>query len=357
MLSKYVTKIVNPHQWAFAYTCSPMKPKVSFLIPFYNPGDRIFECIESVLSQEGPEFEVVLVDNGSNDGTFDSVAARYRVHHRIRLAHEPQLGIAHALNTGLKWCSGAYIARMDADDICLPGRLERQVAHLDSNPSVGLVSGIVRHQGQEESEGMSYYVEQINKLLKSEDIRKYRFIDSPFAHPSVMFRKELIDQFGGYNTSGVPEDYELWLRWIESGVKMEKINEEVLLWNDLPTRLSRNHPNYSRDSFESARIPYLQRWLRSYVRPDKPIFIWGGGKLSRQKAKMLEEAGTRIHGFIDVVDKGLVDGKPVIHYTNIPPPGSIFILSSVSNRGKYQEIRDHLISKGHAEELDFIISS
>ncbi len=334
-----------------------MKPQVSFLIPFYNPGNRIFDCIESVLSQEGPEFEVVLVDNGSNDGTFDMVASKYRIHHRIRLAHEPQIGVAHALNTGLKWCSGQYIARMDADDICLPGRMVKQAGHLDSNPSVGLVSGLVQHKGGDTSEGMAFYVEQINKLIKSEDIRNFRFIDSPFAHPSVMFRKELIHLYGGYSTDGVPEDYELWLRWMESGVTMEKINEDVINWNDLPTRLSRNHPNYSRESFESARIPYLNRWLRGNVRPDKPIFIWGGGKFSRQKARMLEQAGSRIRGFIDVVDKGVVDGKPVIHFTRIPPPGSIFILSSVSNRGKYQEIREHLTSNGHVEEIDFILSS
>jgi glycosyltransferase involved in cell wall biosynthesis len=356
-LSKYVTNIVNPHQWAFAYTCGTMKPIVSFLIPFYNPGNRIFDCIESVLSQEGPEFEVVLVDNGSDDGTYDLVASRYRIHHRIRLAHEPQMGIAHALNTGLKWCSGKYIARMDADDICLPGRMEKQVAHLESNPNVGLVSGLVRHQGDSASEGMAFYVEQINKLIKPDDIRNFRFIDSPFAHPSVMYKKELIDLYGGYNSNGLPEDYELWLRWIEAGVAMEKINEEVLLWNDLTTRLSRNHPNYSREAFETARIPYLQRWLRGNVRPDKPIFIWGGGKFSRQKAKLLEQAGVRIHGFIDVVDKGVVDGKPVIHFSRIPSPASIFILSSVSNRGKYQEIRDHLTSQGHTEGLDFILSS
>jgi glycosyltransferase involved in cell wall biosynthesis len=357
MLSEYIAKIVNPFQWAFDYTCGTMKPLVSFLIPFYNPGKQIFDCIDSVLSQEGPEFEIVLVDNGSDDGTFDAVASRYRIHHRIRLAHEPQKGIAHALNTGLKWCSGQYIARMDADDICLPGRMYKQANFLEANPSVGLVSGLVRHQGDNETEGMSFYVEQINKLLKAEDIRKFRFIDSPFAHPSVMFRKELIDLFGGYDTTGIPEDYELWLRWMESGVVMEKINEDVISWNDLPSRLSRNHPNYSRESFESARIPYLQRWLRSHVRPDKPIFIWGGGKFSRQKTKLLELGGVRIHGFIDVIEKGVIDGKPVIHYTRIPPPGSIFILSSVSNRGKFQEIRDHLLAKGHTEELDFILSS
>ncbi|MFM7901190.1 MAG: glycosyltransferase family 2 protein, partial [Bacteroidota bacterium] len=138
-----------------------MKPQVSFLIPFYNPGNHIFDCIESVLSQSGPEFEVVLVDNGSNDGTYDLVASKYRIHHRIRLAHEPNIGIAHALNTGLKWCSGQYIARMDADDICLPGRMEKQAAYLDANPSVGLVAGMVRHQGDESNEGMAYYVEQI----------------------------------------------------------------------------------------------------------------------------------------------------------------------------------------------------
>lgn len=334
-----------------------MPTKVSFLIPFFNPGAHIFECVESVLAQEGPDFEVVLVDNGSDDGSFESVGRRYRLHHRIRLAHEPQRGIAYALNTGLKWCSGEYVARMDADDICMPGRLAQQAALLDAEPSIGLVSGLVQHFGVDKSEGMAYYVNQINQWTSTEDIRKNRFIESPLAHPSVMFRKLLIDQYGGYRTDAVPEDYELWLRWMDAGVQMKKVPHEVLQWHDRFDRLSRTHPHYSREAFEAVRVPYLVKWIRAHVRPDKPIFIWGGGKYSIEKAQMLESKGIRIHGFIDVSDKSMVDKKPVIHYSKIPPAGLIFILSSVSNRGKFNEIRSHLIQNGHQEEVDFLIAS
>jgi glycosyltransferase involved in cell wall biosynthesis len=334
-----------------------MSVKVSFLIPFYNPGDRIIDCIESVLSQQGPEFEVILVDNGSDDGSFEEVGRRYRLHHRIRVAHEPRRGIAFALNTGLKWCAGAYIARMDADDICMPGRMEAQATLLDDDPSIGLVSGLVHHIGSEETEGMAHYVAQINQWVTAEDIRKNRFVESPVAHPSVMFRKDLIAQYGSYSTDAVPEDYELWLRWLDAGVQMQKVEIPVLEWHDLPERLSRNHEHYAREGFEQVRVQYLSRWLRKNVRPDKPIFIWGGGKYSVQKAKMLEQLGIRVHGFIDVTDKTIVADKPVIHYSKIPPPGLIFILSAVSNRGKFEEIRNHLLSLGHHEELDFLLAS
>ncbi|MEY3344128.1 MAG: hypothetical protein RL090_1812 [Bacteroidota bacterium] len=335
----------------------PVMPKVSFLVPFLNPGDALFRCIDSMLSQEGPLFEIVLVDNGSTDGTYEQVSERYRIHHLIRLAHEPQPGIAHALNTGLKYCSGTYIARMDADDVCLPGRIALQSQLLDDEPEIGLVSGLVQHQGPTTNEGMAYYVETINSITEQDAIRKHRFVESPLAHPSVMFRKSLIDQFGNYSTNAVPEDYELWLRWMNAGVKMKKVNQQVIVWNDSPERLSRTHANYSREAFEEVRVHYLTRWLRAHVRPDKPVFIWGGGKYSKRKCELLESNGIRIHGFIDVVEKAGPTNKPTIHYTKIPPAGTMFILSSVSNRGKHEEIRSHLLALAYSEEVDFIVSS
>jgi glycosyltransferase involved in cell wall biosynthesis len=348
---------VKPLQRHVFIILVPMMPKVSFLVPFLNPGDALFRCIDSMLSQEGPLFEIVLVDNGSTDGTYEQVSERYRIHHLIRLAHEPQPGIAHALNTGLKYCSGTYIARMDADDVCLPGRIALQSQLLDDEPEIGLVSGLVQHQGPTTNEGMAYYVETINSITEQDAIRKHRFVESPLAHPSVMFRKSLIDQFGNYSTNAVPEDYELWLRWMDAGVKMKKVNQQVIVWNDSPERLSRTHANYSREAFEEVRVHYLTRWLRAHVRPDKPVFIWGGGKYSKRKCELLESNGIRIHGFIDVVEKAGPTNKPTIHYTKIPPAGTMFILSSVSNRGKHEEIRSHLLALGYSEEVDFIVSS
>lgn len=334
-----------------------METKISFLVPFLNPGNALFDCIDSMLSQEGPSFEIVLVDNGSTDGTYEQVAERYRIHHLIRLAHEPRPGIAHALNTGLKFCSGAYIARMDADDQCLPGRLSAQAKILDEEPTVGLVSGLVRYQGPDTNEGMAFYVDMINSVRSADAIRKHRFVESPFAHPSVMYRRSLIEQYGGYETEAIPEDYELWLRWLEAGVPMKKVDEEVIVWNDRSDRLSRTHENYGREAFEAVRVKYLTKWLRAHVRPDKPIFIWGGGKYSKRKCELLESNGIRIHGFIDVVEKSGQSTKPTIHYTKIPPAGTLFILSSVSNRGKHEEIRAHLLGLGYQEERDFILSA
>lgn len=334
-----------------------METKVSFLVPFLNPGNDLFDCIDSMLAQEGPTFEIVLVDNGSTDGTYERLSERYRIHHLIRLAHEPKQGIAHALNTGLKFCSGIYIARLDADDLCLPGRIAAQSKILDDDPSTGLVSGLVRHQGPDTNEGMAFYVNTINSIISEDHIRQHRFVESPFAHPSVMFRRSLIDQHGVYSTDAIPEDYELWLRWLEAGIRMKKVDAEVIVWNDRPNRLSRTHQNYAREAFEEVRVKYLTKWLRAHVRPDKPIFIWGGGKYSKRKCELLEANGIRIHGFIDVVEKTGQSPKPVIHYTRIPPAGTMFILSSVSNRGKHEEIRSHLLALGYQEEKDFVLSA
>jgi hypothetical protein len=170
-----------------------------------------------------------------------------------------------------------------------------------------------------------------------------------------MFRKTLIDTFGDYTEEDVPEDYELWLRWLNRGVSMRKLDEPVLIWNDSKHRLSRIHNQYSQEAFDKIRYHYLAEWLKKNLNNSLEIYVWGGGKKANQKIKTLL-------GNITLDIKGIIDVKPThsianrIHYTEIPPPGNIFIISMVSNRGKYAEIESFLNSKGYQIEKDFILA-
>ncbi|HEX5001194.1 MAG TPA: glycosyltransferase family 2 protein, partial [Bacteroidia bacterium] len=201
------------------------------------------------------------------------------------------------------------------------------------------------------------YTDFINTILTNEQILSYRFIESPFAHPSVMFKKSLIRTFGNYSSEpGIPEDYELWLRWLEHGVKMEKLPVPVLMWRDTPGRLSRTSLCYSSEAFNTIRMRYLINWLKKEKIPGRrPVWIWGAGKYAKRKAAILETAGIEFEGFIDVSDQKKSGKHSVIHYNHLPPPGSIFIISLVSNRGKPLEIEAFLINRGYRRSSDFVI--
>ena len=165
---------------------------------------------------------------------------------------------------------------MDADDVSQPARLARQRARLDAAPSLGLVATRVRFDGDRvRGAGYARYVDWTNGLLSHDAIRLGAFVESPFAHPSVMFRRAVVARHGGYADGDFPEDYELWLRWMDAGVRFGKVDAELLVWNDPPTRLSRTEPRYSTGAFYRIKCLYLARWLKRQVDPSREIWLWG----------------------------------------------------------------------------------
>lgn len=331
---------------------------VSVLLPFHNAQKTLVAAVDSVALQEVSfAFEIVLVNNASTDESTEIADALSKKYNNIRILNEPRKGIAFALNTGLKNIHAKYVARMDADDISLPGRLRKQHDFLEQNPEFGLVSGLIRFgESEDHATGFKQYVKQLNAWQTEDDLYRYRFVESPFAHPSVMFRYALITKFGLYTEQPEPEDYELWLRWMQQNVPMKKLDDEVLQWHDSPERLSRSHENYSSEAFDRVRYRYLAEWLKPRLSALPPIYAWGGGKLATRKLKLLESlAGFKTAGIIDLKEKP-GSALPHIHFSNIPAPGQIFIISMVSNRGRYREIEDFLTRKGYVPEKDFVLA-
>ncbi len=197
-----------------------MAPKISVILPVWNAGDTLEPAIKSILGQTEEDFELVIVDDGSDDASDNIIARHAAADGRVRPVFIPHSGIVTALNIGLSQARGRYIARMDADDLSHPSRLEKQASYLDRNPDTGLVSCLVEHLGDhKEKAGYAHYVDWINSLTSHEEIYLNRFVESPLAHPSVMIRRELIDTHGSYRDGSFPEDYELWLRWLQAEYK------------------------------------------------------------------------------------------------------------------------------------------
>ena len=328
-----------------------ISPLVSVIIPFYN-APRLHIAIQSILNQTFRDFELILIDNSSNDGSSE-VAKKYAIQNdRIKLLQERRRGVFWAMNKGIEVAKGKFIARMDADDYSFPERLICQLAEFEKNPSLGLISGLVEYEGDEKNEGFRLYVDWMNKIIDEADIYKSQFIEFPLANPSVMIRRELFKQVGPYREGDFPEDYEFFLRLQSIGVKMKKVKQKIIKWYDSPIRLTRTDPRYSTDAFYKIKARYLAKWLSDHNPFHPNILVWGAGRLSRRRSNYLLEYGISITQYIDLKKQ-----EGVIHFKEIPDKNSCFIVSYVGSRGAREEIQQYLSMKHYREGIHFILAA
>jgi glycosyltransferase involved in cell wall biosynthesis len=332
-------------------------PDVSVLLPFLNSEKTLGFAIESVLRQSLQNLQLVLVNNNSGPAASELAAEYARKDVRILLVHEAQAGIAFALNAGLKYCSAPLIARMDADDIAHPQRLEKQQRYLLQNPEVGVVScRTYMPEHETDNTGYRLFADWQNNLISTQQHAHYRFVESPLAHPSAMFRSSLIQQWGNYSTAAEPEDYELWLRWMNKGVLFYKLPETLLQWNDRADRLSRTHTHYSERAFYELKCRYLAHYIRTHVSPHKKVVVCGTGKDSRTRAALLEKNGVTVSAFTDVVHKQHTP-YPFIPLSHITEPAPWLLINFISKRGVSAHIEHYLTSLGFEHMRDFILAA
>jgi glycosyltransferase involved in cell wall biosynthesis len=304
--------------------------------------------------------ELICINDGSTDDTESAIAHAAQLDSRIKLISSEHLGVANAFNFGISKANGSYIARMDADDMMHPERLKKQVEFLQARPEIGVVSCLVNYGGDRNTqEGYARHVDWINSLVTHEEISLSRFVDSPVCNPSVMFRKELVAQYGGAVQGDFPEDYEMWLRWMDAGVRFEKIPEVLFTWNDIPSRLTRNDARYSTDAFERAKTDYLVKFIRTNNAQRRPLYICGSGRITRKKSELLQKSGLTIGGFleIDTTKAGReYEGIPVIRFENRPDSNHAYIVNYVSVRGAREQLRNIFNAEGRTEGDDFVMA-
>ena len=335
----------------------PVHPPASVLLPFRDAAGTLDAAIASIAAQTHRDWELLLVDNASDDESMAIVEGWKARDPRIRVIAEPAVGIAHALNAGLRHATAPLIARMDADDIAHPERLARQVAFMNEHPETGVLGTRTRFETTVvRSSGMRWFVEWQNAILSPREHYLKRFVDAAVAHPTVMFRRELVERLGGYDTGPVPEDHELWLRWMHHGVRFAKLPEELLTWNDHPQRLSRTHKNYGRSAFFATKALWLARWYQRKYNNERPVIIAGSSPMCRERARLLEARGMRVDAFTDVRPRK-VPGYAWIPHDRLPPSGEAFVVSFISQRGTGDRIAEFFASRGLLEGEDFILAA
>ncbi|NOR33140.1 MAG: glycosyltransferase [Bacteroidales bacterium] len=332
-------------------------PKVSVVLPFYNAEKTLSVALQSIANQDYTDWECVMVNNNSSDGSRD-IALGWEHHDpRFTLLNEERQGVMYASNRGCDAARGDYLARMDADDVSLPGRLRLQSEFLDQNPEFGAVAGKVLHVGDpQNTEGFRRFVEWSNSLCTYKEIYHRRFIEAPIVNPTAMWRRSTMEQHGMYLAGDFPEDYEMWLRWLDQGVKIAKLQEVILEWHDSEQRLTRTDPIYSDRSFFEIKSKYLAKWLAENNSFHPRVTVWGASRISRRRARILEQHGISISTYIDT-KKGRQIERDVIHYEDLPLAGEMFILTYIRQMDNRERIQGFLEDRGYVEGKDYLLVS
>jgi glycosyltransferase involved in cell wall biosynthesis len=185
------------------------KPSVSVVMPVYNCEKYVELAIKSILHQTFKDFEFVIVDDASTDKTFSVLKKYARQDKRIRLSRNKEnVQIANALNKAVSLSKSDIIVRMDADDFSYPKRIELQYKFLIKNPNIAIVGSNMDIMDEK-----GIIVSKREYVTNSDHLKRISFRYSPFAHPSVTFRKSIFEEFGGYDPQMVPcEDIDLWFK-------------------------------------------------------------------------------------------------------------------------------------------------
>jgi len=334
-----------------------MKPLVSVVLPVRNGRRWLRQAVDSILSQTWRQLELIVVDDHSDDGAAGELEG---IDPRLRVLMSAGRGVSRSFNTGFAHAQGPFIARMDADDIALPGRLDAQLRYLQQHPDVDICGGCVEifvDDGTGEGKpagGNRRYQAWLNDCRSPEAIRKELFIESPIPNPTALFRREALQRLDGYGEPEWPEDYDLFLRADRLGIRMGKPEETVLRWREHERRLTRTHPRYDWNRFQAAKAHHLACGRLAAV---GPIVIWGAGPSGRLLHDLLRDEGIDVAGFLDVHPRrpgGYKRGLPVWPVEQVDQLRSHFILVAVGAAGARAEIRAYLADRGRAEGMDHL---
>lgn len=239
-------------------------PKVSLIMGVYNCEKYVRESIDSVIAQTFDDWEFVICDDCSTDSTYD-IICEYRDRYPdkfIILRNDVNSRLAYSLNRCIEAAHGEYMARMDGDDICLPERLEKQVAFLDAHPELAVVGTFTTLFDDSGDYGIASYPEHPDKFVLKNHV--------PFAHVTIMMRKSVYESIGKYTVSKLTkrsQDYEMWFRFFAAGYEGWNISEPLVRVredrNAVGRRTARVRINAAKILFRGFRLLHFP--LKYYI--------------------------------------------------------------------------------------------
>jgi glycosyltransferase involved in cell wall biosynthesis len=322
-------------------------PTVSVLLPARDAEATIDRAVKDILRQTVESLELIAVDDGSRDGTLARLQALANGDRRIRVLETEGLGVVHAANLAFRAAQGSFIARMDADDQCDPRRLEVSLAALEADPQLsGVGTGVeVFRDDCPVSPNLQLYAQWLNAQTTAEALFADRLVESPLCNPSATLRREAFEWAGGWAEGNFPEDWDLWLRLLQSGRRLRCVDEVLVRWRDHDRRVTRNDPRYGLERHLDLKARFLIPLLR------KPVTLWGAGDIGLKLSRKLGG----VDRFVDVNPRKIgmrIDGAPVVGVEEVGAPKG-HLVAAVGAKGAREKIRVFLQHAGWIEGRDF----
>lgn len=206
-------------------------PLVSVVMSVYNGDKYLREAMDSILNQTFKYFEFIIIDDGSTDNTL-KILKTYK-DPRIVLISRKNKGLVESLNEGIKKARGKYVARMDADDISDKNRIYKQVELLENENKDAVFTFFEMVDDKNQTKNI------FTSPQRNIDIYRALFIRNPLGHGTALFDKKVVNKMGGYKSNvGPVEDYDLWCRLYEKGIRFGVVPEALYKWRDNPEGIS-----------------------------------------------------------------------------------------------------------------------
>ncbi|MFQ5690846.1 MAG: glycosyltransferase [Gemmatimonadota bacterium] len=337
-------------------------PLLSILLPCRDGARFLPECIRSLERQTEARFEVLAVEDGSRDGTSGLLRRWAERDERVRVLDSGGAGLVAALNMAAEHASAPLLARMDADDVARPDRLEMQVRYLRDHPRVaGCGAGVRYFPRQALGSGYRRYERWLNALGSPAVVSRDLFVECPVAHPALVLRRSAYRAVGGYRDPGWPEDYDLILRLHRAGYRLANLEPVLLDWRVHPDRLSMRSERYRPEAFQRCKAHHLSR---GFLPPERPLIIWGAGRVGKGLARALRERGAGPVAFVDLDPRKI---GQVVHGARVLAPDGLagrlerarapedrpYLLVAVGTPGARDEVRRALDDLGLREVADY----
>jgi glycosyltransferase involved in cell wall biosynthesis len=334
-----------------------LRPTVSILLPVWNAAATLPAALSSLERQTQPNWECLIVDDGSVDAS-RSIARHFAERdRRFRLISRDHEGLIPSLNAGIELCTADLVARMDADDWMHRNRLAHQVDLMTRSPSFEAVGCFVRVFPRASlRDGRRAYERWLHSLTEPERLWRERFVECPIAHPTLMMRTKSLAELR-YEDRGWPEDYDLLLRLLRRGPVAGMVPTRLHGWRDSPTRLSRTDERYALEKFTQCRAWYLSR---DFLDGQATYTLWGHGPTGRALRRQLAVLGHNPSTIVDVHPRRIGN---TIHGARVIPPEALErqssdrLIVSVAGHGPRGEIRSALARIGMREGYDYVCAA
>ena len=313
---------------------------VSILIPFKNTAHFLPECVGSILAQTYQNWEVLAIDDHSNDSSKIILKNFCEQDSRIKVFENDGVGIIPALRKAYAESSGQLITRMDSDDIMSPNKLQKMVSSLLEKGRGHVAIGQVKYfSARGISNGYERYETWLNQLTQSGTNYSEIYKECVIPSPCWMTYRADLEACGAFTRDVYPEDYDLTFRFYEKGLQCIPCDEILHFWRDYDTRTSRTSEHYAQNYFLDIKLHYF---LKLEYDQNRLLTIWGAGSKGKEIAKGLLNRNIHFHWLCDNPNKIGKDiyGKKMRSYTELKKLENPQSIITVANEEAQIMIRD-----------------